>query len=64
LRLLPTGLPEPFTTADIVAASGRSKRLAMRAVYCLERTGAIERLARRGRFVAYGRLLTLADAEA
>ena len=51
--LLPLGLPEVFTTADIVAASGRSKRLAMRAVYCLERSGAIERHARRGRFAAY-----------
>jgi hypothetical protein len=54
--LLPPGLPEPFTTADIVAATGRSKRLAMRAVYCLERSGAVERLARRGRLVAYGRI--------
>ena len=51
--LLPYGLPEVFTTADIVAASGRSKRLAMRAVYCLERSGAIERQARQGRFAAY-----------
>lgn len=63
LSLLPLGLPEPFTSADIVAASGRSKRLAMRAVYCLERSGAIERLARRGRFVAYGRSQAIADAE-
>jgi hypothetical protein len=56
LALLPLGLPEPFTTADIVAATGRSKRLAMRAAYCLERSGAIERLARRGRLMTYGRL--------
>ncbi|OGO56203.1 MAG: hypothetical protein A2V84_00365 [Chloroflexi bacterium RBG_16_70_13] len=55
LWLLPPGLPEPFTTADIVAATGRSKRLAMRAVYCLERSGAIARLARRGRLTTYGR---------
>jgi len=55
LWLLPPGLPEPFTTADIVAATGRSKRLAMRAVYCLERSGAIARLARRGRLATYGR---------
>jgi hypothetical protein len=64
LRLFPSGLPEPFTTADIVAASGRSKRLAMRAAYCLERSGATVRLARRGRLVAYGRSSTLADGEA
>ncbi len=62
LCLLPSGLPEPFTTADIVAATGRSKRLAMRAVYCLERSGAIARLARRGRLVAYGRSQPVADA--
>jgi len=63
LCLLPLGLPEPFTTADIVAATGRSKRLAMRAAYCLERSGAIGRLERRGRFVAYGRLQAIADAD-
>lgn len=54
LRLLPVGLPEPFTTADLVAATGRSKRLAMRTVYCLERSGAIVRLPRRGRLLRYG----------
>jgi hypothetical protein len=54
--LLPPGLSEPFTTADIVAAAGRTKRLAMRSVYCLERSGAIERLPRRGRLVAYARV--------
>jgi hypothetical protein len=56
LRLLPHGLPDEFTTADIVASTRRSKRLAMRTVYCLERSGAIVRLARRGRLVAYRRL--------
>lgn len=56
LHLLPAGLPEPFTTADIVASTGRSKHLAMRAVYCLERSGAIARLGRDGRFVIYGRV--------
>jgi hypothetical protein len=55
LGLLPAGLPETFTTADIVVASGRSRRLAMRAVYCLERCGVIDRVGRRGRFVAYRR---------
>ncbi len=55
LGLLPDGLPPAFTTADIVAASGRSKRLAMRAVYCLERCAVIERDGRRGRHAAYRR---------
>jgi hypothetical protein len=63
LALLPSGLPDPFTTADIVAATGRSRRLAMRAVYCLERSGAIARLPRRGRLVAYGRAPVMANAE-
>jgi hypothetical protein len=53
LRLLPSGMPDPFTTSDLVAAAGCSKRLAMRAVYSLERSAAIERVARRGRFVVY-----------
>ena len=53
IALLPPGLPEVFTTADIVAASGRSKRLAMRAVYCLERCGAIARVGRHGRHITY-----------
>jgi hypothetical protein len=53
LRLLPDGLPDPFTSADIVAAVGCPSRLATRAVYCLERCGGIERTGRRGRFVAY-----------
>jgi hypothetical protein len=64
LCLLPVGLPEPFTTADIVVATGRSKRLAMRTVYCLERSGAIVRLPPRGRHVAYGRVPEMAVAEA
>jgi hypothetical protein len=53
VALLPAGLPDVFTTADIVAASGRSKRLAMRAVYCLERCGAVSRIGRQGRHVTY-----------
>lgn len=64
LGLLPLGLPEPFTTADIVAAAGRSKRLAMRTVFCLERSGAIARLPRRGRLVAYGRVPPMVGPEA
>ena len=55
VALLPAGLPEVFTTADIVGASGRSKRLAMRVVYCLERCGAIARIGRQGRHVTYRR---------
>jgi hypothetical protein len=59
--LLPDGLPAPFTTADIAAAAGCSKRLAMRAAYCLERAGGIVLLPRRGRRKAYG--LVVAHSE-
>ena len=55
LGLLPPGLPEPFTSADIVAATGRSKRLAMRTVYCLAQSGAVVRLGKHGRHAIYGR---------
>jgi hypothetical protein len=53
LGLLPDGLPSPFTTADIVAATRRSRRLAMRAVYCLRKAGAARSVGRQGRLVAY-----------
>lgn len=52
-RLLPPDLPDPFTSTDLVAASGRSKRLAMRAAYCLEKAGAARRTGKRGRLVTY-----------
>jgi hypothetical protein len=53
LALLPAGLPSPFTTADIVAASRRSKRLAMRSTYCLSKAGAIRLVGRSGRLLTY-----------
>lgn len=56
LALLPAGLPARFTSADIVASTGRSRRLAMRAVYCLERSGVLVRVGRSGRFVGYERV--------
>jgi hypothetical protein len=54
LRLLPPGLPDPFTTADIVTASGRSRRLAMRAAYCLAHAGAVAQVGHQGRLRSYG----------
>jgi hypothetical protein len=53
LALLPEGLPSPFTTADIVAGSRRSKRLAMRSTYCLSKAGAIRPVGRSGRLLTY-----------
>lgn len=56
LGLLPPGVPEPFTSADLVALSGRPKHLAMRAAYCLERSGATRCAGRRGRLHVYERV--------
>jgi hypothetical protein len=53
LGLLPAGLPDPFTSADIAAASRRSKRLATRAAYCLQRSGATTCVGKLGRLRTY-----------
>jgi hypothetical protein len=53
LGLLPAGLPDSFTSADIAAASRRPKHLAMRATYCLQRSGAARCIGRRGRAQVY-----------
>jgi hypothetical protein len=53
LTLLPAGLPSRFTTADIAAASRRSKRLSMRTAYCLSKAGATRAVGRAGRLMAY-----------
>ncbi len=50
--LLPP-LPETFTSADIRAATGRSKRLCTRAAYCLQKSGATVSVGRSGRLQAY-----------
>jgi len=52
-RLLPAGLPDEFTTADIAAATRRPKRLAMRTAYCLQRAGAAECVGKLGRLALY-----------
>jgi len=53
LALLPEDLPATFTTADIVASSRRSKRLAMRSAYCLSKAGSIICVGRAGRLLTY-----------
>lgn len=40
-RLLPDGLPEPFTTAHLAAGLGRSRHLAQEVAYCLREAGVI-----------------------
>lgn len=46
--LLPADLPDPFTTADIVTATGRPRRLAQQIAYCLRESGAVETVGKRG----------------
>jgi hypothetical protein len=55
LALLPAGLPERFTTAQLARALGERRRLAQRMAYCLREMGAIEQVGKRGRFNLYER---------
>ena len=64
--LLPP-LPETFTSADVRAATRRSKRICMRATYCLTKAGAAESVGKQGRLQAYrlaGPPATPAEAQA
>ena len=63
VHLLPE-LPDQFTSADIAAATRRSKRLSTRAAYCLEKAGASNRTGRRGRLNTYRVAGALPEAEA
>jgi hypothetical protein len=53
LSLLPPGLPSPFTSADIAAATKRPRNLAARATYCLEKAGATRSVGKRGRLTLF-----------
>ena len=46
LKLLPDGLPDPFTTAHLAAGLGRSRPLAQEVADCLRVSGAVETLGR------------------
>ena len=51
--LLPPGLSETFTTADLALQLGRPRRLAQQMAYCLQRVEAIDAVGKRGHFVEY-----------
>ena len=53
--LLPPGLPERFTTADLAQAIGRSRWWGQKMAYCLRNVGVIEAVGRRGRSILYAR---------
>ncbi len=51
--MIPDGLPEPFTTADLAAAIGRQRRVAQQMAYCLRETGVVEIAGKSGNAVLY-----------
>ena len=53
MRLLPSTLPEPFTTADLAAAIDRPRGLAQKMAYCLRELALIEPVSRTGKGVLY-----------
>lgn len=62
VALLPPGIPEPFTTADLAMALGRPRRAGQQLAYCLRRAGVIEPSGLPGRAVAYRRVARPAPA--
>lgn len=51
--LLPEGLPDPFTTADLADCLRRPRRTAQQLAYCLRRCGAIVAVGKQGNTVEY-----------
>jgi len=54
--LLPQGLPEQFTTADLATALSRPRRLAQQMTYCLRRVGQVAEVSRNGNAIVYTRV--------
>ena len=46
--LLPAGLPDEFTTADLAEALGRPRRLAQQMAYCLRHAGVVQVVGKQG----------------
>lgn len=53
LDLLPDGLPDPFTSADVADGLGRTRHLAQEVAYCLRVSGAVETVGRDKRGILY-----------
>jgi hypothetical protein len=52
-QLLPSNLPNEFTTSDLVSAMGVNRRGAQQLAYCLRKMNAIEQIGKRGRSNLY-----------
>lgn len=59
LALIPTTLPEPFTTTDLAEATGQPLWLAQKMAYCLRAMGAITVVGKRGRGILYVRAIVI-----
>ncbi len=53
LGLLPDGLPDPFTTADLATGMGRTRHAAQEVAYCLRESGAVATAGRDKRGILY-----------
>jgi hypothetical protein len=51
--LLPSELPDPFTTADLAGKLGKPRRSAQQMTYCLRKAGAIEIAGKDGNALEY-----------
>ena len=51
--LLPPGLPDPFTTADLALGLGRPRRIAQQMAYCLRRIDVLVAVGKRSHAVEY-----------
>lgn len=55
LTLLPDGLPDPFTTADLANGLSRTRHLAQEVAYCLRESGVLEVVRRSKAGIEYAR---------
>jgi hypothetical protein len=53
--LIPSNLAEPWTTADLAAATGQPLWLARKMAYCLRKMGAVEAVGKQGNAILYVR---------
>jgi len=53
LDLIPTGLPDEFTTADLASGLSQPRRSGQQMAYCLARAGVIAQTGKRGNAVLY-----------
>ena len=56
-NLIPSGLPEPFTTADLAAAIGSTRRLGQKMAYCLRKMDLLSPVGKSGNAILYERAL-------